>query len=78
MAHRRNAVSLTFRDRSNAQKQGFDYKMIRRIGVVFVTTVAALPTATNAQLASYPSKPIRVIVPFPAGGPVDIPARSRS
>jgi len=75
MAHRRYAVSLTFRAGSNVQKQGFDYGMIRRIGMVFVIAAAALPTATNAQLASYPSKPIRVIVPFPAGGPVDIPAR---
>src|SRR5258705_6409692 len=36
--------------------------------------VIAISTTTHGQ--SYPSKPIRVIVPFPAGGPADIFGRS--
>ena len=32
----------------------------------------ALAPAASAQDAAYPSKPVRVIVPFPAGGLVDL------
>jgi tripartite-type tricarboxylate transporter receptor subunit TctC len=36
----------------------------------------ALTIAANGVSAqSYPSKPIRLIVPFPAGGAADIPTR---
>jgi tripartite-type tricarboxylate transporter receptor subunit TctC len=51
------------------------YRVISRIGAVLVAAAAMLPTAADAQLAGYPAKPIRVIAPFPAGGPVEVLAR---
>jgi len=47
------------------------------LGATFAAAVVALPGAAVAQepAARFPSRPIHLIVPFPAGGPSDIVAR---
>jgi tripartite-type tricarboxylate transporter receptor subunit TctC len=43
------------------------------IFAVLAATIIAAPTTTRAQ--DWPSRPIRIIVPFPAGGSTDVAAR---
>ncbi|HEY3179293.1 MAG TPA: tripartite tricarboxylate transporter substrate binding protein [Casimicrobiaceae bacterium] len=48
--------------------------MLRIINAVLIAAVCAVSAPTFGQ--SYPSKPIRIIVPYPAGGTSDILART--
>ncbi len=49
-------------------------RVIRGIGAALIAAVL-LPGAAYAQISGYPAKPIRVIAPFPAGGPVEVLTR---
>ena len=46
-----------------------------RILCALVAGLSLLLPATSAGAADFPSRQIRLIVPFPAGGPSDIIAR---
>ena len=43
-----------------------------------ISLALALALLSNAQAASWPQHPLRLVVPFPAGGPVDITTRAIS
>ena len=48
---------------------------MRRTILFAVAALAALASAGAAAQSSYPNKPVRIVVPFPAGGTTDIVAR---
>jgi tripartite-type tricarboxylate transporter receptor subunit TctC len=48
---------------------------MRRLALVVFALLAAAPANSPALAQSYPDRPIRIIVPTPAGGPVDVMAR---
>ncbi len=47
------------------------HRIVTRLGALF-----AFALASTVALAQYPAKPVRIIVPFPAGGTTDILARA--
>jgi tripartite-type tricarboxylate transporter receptor subunit TctC len=50
--------------------------MFRTSVVVVLLAVAAPLTAAGAQHDNWPTKPVRVVVPFSPGSPIEVPARA--
>src|SRR5512137_530031 len=57
------------------QQISFGYRVIRCFGLALAAAIV-LPTAADAQTDRYPTKPIRVVIPFSAGSPIEVPARA--
>src|SRR5258708_18421084 len=49
--------------------------MIRRRALLAACFALCTSIATSASAQTYPSRPIKMIVPFPPGGPIDTMAR---
>jgi tripartite-type tricarboxylate transporter receptor subunit TctC len=62
---------------AETRRKNGERRMLRTLQALALALLGALPVAAVAQDRSetYPSRAIRIIVPFPAGGPADIVAR---
>src|SRR3954465_1914861 len=49
---------------------------VNRIFSIWFFSVISVTSAANAFAADYPNRPVRIVVAYPAGGPVDITARA--
>ena len=50
--------------------------MSSRFALMLAMTLLAMPCVSSSSIAEdYPSRPVRIIVPFGAGGPADVTAR---
>src|SRR5689334_23924504 len=63
-------VSRTNRERERERAMSFRRQTLIAIGMLLLASITA-----QAQTETYPSRPITVVVPFPAGGLTDVPAR---
>ena len=50
--------------------------MICRLLASIAVAAASLVTLNTASAQAWPMKPVRLIVPYPAGGPIDVMARA--
>src|ERR1700758_3790730 len=51
------------------------HRWLRRCGMAAALALAAIPAAPDARAQDYPSRAVKIIVPFPAGGTADLMPR---
>lgn len=56
-------------------RSGFKWKIRKKVHLLAFTALSCLTLACWAQTATYPNKPIRLVVPTPPGTPIDIVSR---
>jgi tripartite-type tricarboxylate transporter receptor subunit TctC len=61
--------------RRRAGQEKVENDMRRFVAVVVAVAFAVLASAVTARADSFPSRPITIVVPYPAGGPTDTIAR---
>src|SRR3954462_13327830 len=49
--------------------------MTRTLFVAALASLLAAPAGAQTSASSWPTRPVTMVVPFPAGGPVDLVAR---
>jgi tripartite-type tricarboxylate transporter receptor subunit TctC len=52
------------------------FAVFRSLALLLSATLAALTLASPGHAADYPSRPVRIIAPFGAGGPTDVYTRA--
>jgi tripartite-type tricarboxylate transporter receptor subunit TctC len=50
-------------------------ELLRTLSILFLLSIAFVPSLLHAQDTNYPNRPIHVIVPFPPGGGIDVTVR---
>ena len=51
------------------------FTAVRRTALIGISCLAALAVVSPAFAQQYPDKPVKIVVPFPAGGVTDIAGR---